>query len=222
MTTALQKARTGPERVAAAIRLGIVQRRYLVGQHLVEAELMKELDVGRSTVREALKLLSATGAITIVPHKGAVICALTKRDAIELLTVVEVLGGLAARLAAQNIALGNNRSRFENAAARVLVPNATHTQLARMLDGRADFYAVLFQIAANGELNRALPLTRAGLLRTQLHNLLTYEDQKRMRADYRAVARAILAADPKGAEQAMRKHMQNTIRIVEMRLPDER
>ena len=65
------------DRVAEAIGVGILKRRYLVGQRLVEADLMAELGVGRSTVREALKLLSATGVVELVPHRGAVIRAIT-------------------------------------------------------------------------------------------------------------------------------------------------
>ena len=197
------------DRIAHAIGIGILKRRYRIGQRLVEADLMQEFGVGRSTVREALKTLAGTGVVVLIPHRGAVIRALNRSDAEDLLQVLEVLCGLAARLAAMRIGMGENRKLFENASA-ALLSAAESEGPRRMLDLRARFYQTMFEIADNVELNRAMPSTRAHLFRTQMYEGSTLSDLEAMAAEYRGITEAILAGDAKKAETRARQHIENT------------
>ncbi|KQP49258.1 GntR family transcriptional regulator [Pseudorhodoferax sp. Leaf274] len=206
---AARHPRSTPDRVADAISKGILLRRFSVGQRLVEADLMRELGVSRSTVREALRVLAASGVVELTPHRGAVIRSLTREDAGHLLDVLEVLSGLAARLAAAHIDHGDNAQRFA-AAARQLVAVDTPEARGRVLDARANYYRVMFEIAGNHELDRVLPQSRAHLFRAQFHDALTGADLRAMVAEYRGITDAILAGDPALAEKRMRRHLQKS------------
>ena len=201
--------RSTPDRVADAISKGILMRRFTVGQRLVEADLTRDLGVGRSTVREALRILASSGVVDLTPHRGAVIRSLTRDDASSLLGVLEVLSGLAARLAAANIRIGDNARRFE-AAAQSLISAETPQALDRVLDQRANYYKVMFQIAASSELDRVLPQARAHLFRAQFYHSLTAVDLRAMVAEYRSITEAILDGDQEKAEKRMRRHLQKT------------
>jgi DNA-binding GntR family transcriptional regulator len=212
--------RNSSDLVAEAIAVGILKRRYVVGQRLVEADLMEELGVGRSTVREALKTLAGTGVVELIPHRGAVIRALNRRDAEELLQVLEVLCGLAARLAALRIEIGDNSKRFQ-AVTEALLSAGDSDRPMKMLDLRARFYQVIFDIAGSNELSRVVPSARAHLFRTQMYEGSTYSDLKAMAAEYRAITEAILEGDAKKAEQRMKQHMLSTGRRTLSRFPDQ-
>ncbi|MFA7667648.1 MAG: GntR family transcriptional regulator [Burkholderiaceae bacterium] len=199
------------DQVAHAISVGILKRQYLIGQRLTEAELTREHGVSRSTVREALKTLAATGVVELIPHRGAIIRSFTRTDAEDLLQLLEVLCGLAARLAAQRIGIGENRARFETVT-RQLLDHEGDEGLRRMLDRRARFYQTLFEIADNAELNRAVPAARAHLYRAQMYASATHTDLKAMAAEYRAIADAILDGDTGKAEARARRHIENTMR----------
>lgn len=201
--------RSTPDRVADAISKGILMRRFTVGQRLIEADLTRDLGVSRSTVREALRILASSGVVDLTPHRGAVIRSLTREDAASLLGVLEVLSGLAARLAAANIRIGNNARRFE-AAAQKLVSAETPDALDRVLDERANYYKVMFEIAASNELDRVLPQARAHLFRAQFYHSLTTADLRSMVAEYRAITEAILEGDQEKAEKRMRRHLQKS------------
>ena len=201
--------RSTPDRVADAISKGILMRRFTVGQRLVEADLTRDLGVSRSTVREALRILASSGVVDLMPHRGAVIRSLNRDDATSLLGVLEVLTGLAARLAAANIHLGNNAERFEAAAQKLIQAN-TPEALDRVLDERANFYKVMFDIADSGELDRVLPQARAHLFRAQFHHSLTSADLRSMVTEYRAITEAILRGDQAKAEARTRKHLQKS------------
>lgn len=208
-TLAKSPVASTPDRVADAISRGILMRHFTAGQRLVEADLVRSLQVSRGTVREALRLLSARGVVELTPHRGAVIRVLTPDDSQDLLQVMEVLAGLSARLATRKIGAGGNRARFEAVAARLRAPHTADT-LDSVLDERLDLYKAMFAIADNSELDRVLPLARAHLFRTQFHQFLTPSDLRAMVREYRGIADAILAGDEDKAEARMRKHIRMT------------
>lgn len=206
---AAKKPLSTPERVAASITKGLLRRELSVGQRLVEAELTARMGVGRSTVREALKILASQGVVELIPHRGAVIRGLTLSEARDLLAVLEVLTGLAARLAAERIELANHRRQFTEAARPLITPEDV-TELDRVLDQRARFYQVMFDIAGSEDLNRATPNWRAHLFRNQFYSFVTRGDLRAMVGEYRQIAEAILAGDPGKAELHTRRHLQKT------------
>lgn len=205
----VDKRPSTPDRVAAAISRGILMRRFTAGQRLIEADLQRSLQVSRGTVREALRILAASGVVELTPHRGAVLRILDRTDSENLLQVMEMLSGLSARLAAKKIAKPGNRTRFEAAAAKLVAPHDAG-RLESVLDERLDFYKVMFSIADNGELDRVLPLARAHLFRTQFHQYLTPSDIRAMVREYRSIAEAILAGDEGRAESRMRSHIRKT------------
>jgi len=56
-----------PDRVAAAITRGVLMRRFTAGQRLIEAELTRSLQVSRGTIREAVRILAASGVVELTP-----------------------------------------------------------------------------------------------------------------------------------------------------------
>jgi DNA-binding GntR family transcriptional regulator len=199
---------SSPDKVVEAISNGILARRYGVGHRLVEADLANSFNVSRGTVREALKKLAAQGVVRLDPHRGAAIRPLSRREAECLVIVLEVLCGLAARLAAEKIAQGRSRVRF--IAAANLLDGKTTTGSEQFLSDRAHYYAEILDIAENAELNRLMPVPQIHLFRSQFHNFLRPSNIKAMQKEYREVSAAILAGDGALAEKRMRKHMSKT------------
>lgn len=209
LAPAVRDDRGTPDRIAAAIVRGILERRYMPGERVTEAELTSTFGVGRGAVREAFRILSASGAIELSRHRGAVICTLTEADCRDLLDVTEMLLGLAARSAARSIEFGNNRAMLGKVA-QALRQRHSGRALPNVLDERLDFYNVMLRIAANRELARALPLARAQIFRAQFYNDLTPDDLRAMIEEYRGIVDAILAGDEAKAERRMREHVERT------------
>lgn len=82
------------EQVSAALREAIHDFRLQPGQRLVERELIEQLDVSRTTVREALRELTAEGLVTMVPQKGAIVSAPSFHDVGDLYEVRAALESL--------------------------------------------------------------------------------------------------------------------------------
>lgn len=210
---------SSPDQVVDAIVRGIMQRRYVPGQRLVEADLTRELNVSRGTIREALKRLAAESIVKITPHRGAYIRALTRTEVDELLVCLEVLTGLGARLAAENIDKGGNRARFTAVAEGLVQFQASGEDLYRSIRQRVDFYNAMLTVGGNRELARIMPLLQIHQFRTQFHAYHSGSDLKSHFAEYAAIVDAILTGDARVAERAMTKHIRNTGRRIRS-LPD--
>lgn len=205
---------SSPDKVVEAINRGIMSRRYGPGHRLVEADLASSLSVSRGTIREALKKLAAQGVVRLIPHRGAAIRPLSRDEAVKLLQVLEVLCGLAARLAAENIDEGDARRRFA-AAAELLSPTTMQLSPEQFLANRGHYYVAMFDIADNAELNRLMPISQIHLFRSQFQQYLGLRDLSAMQKEYREISEAVLAGHGAVAEARMRKHMRRTLDRIE-------
>lgn len=91
--------KTRQELVTDAIRAAILRGRFRPGDRLDQTDLAEELNVSRSPVREALRVLTAEDLVTHYPHRGTVVTERTVDELKELLFVRQLLEGAAARRA---------------------------------------------------------------------------------------------------------------------------
>ncbi|MGP9821744.1 GntR family transcriptional regulator [Salinarimonas sp. NSM] len=83
--------RTIAARAAEALRRRILSGAYPGGFALRQDALAAELGASRIPIREALVQLEAEGLVTIKPHRGAVVCALSAAEADELFALRALL-----------------------------------------------------------------------------------------------------------------------------------
>ncbi len=209
--------RSSPETVAGAIIEGILAGRYAPGQRLIEADLSARLGVSRGPIREALKLLAADGIVVLNRHRGAYVRAMTRKEVTDLLSVIEVLTGLAARQAAQNIDQGQNRARFQRAVDGLMALDDT-ADGPSVMAARNRFYGRLVELAGNRELARMLPAMQVNIVRLQVGAFQQPANRARRFANYRRIAAAVLAGQTRQAERLMRLHIRRT-RLDLRRLP---
>ncbi len=188
---------------------GLTDGRFVPGQRLAEPDLMRRYALGRSTVREALGRLAASGIVELVPHKGAQIRFLTRRAAEDVLRVTEPLLGLAARQAAEAVAAGADPAPLMAAAEAY---DAATENRAR---ARARYYRALTQLAGNAELERLLPMLQVHLIRAQLRP--NRPPGRSARAD---LVRTVAAGQANQAEVAARSHIRGLIELLPS-LPDQ-
>jgi DNA-binding GntR family transcriptional regulator len=89
------------EAVADQLRDLITEGVLAPGAHLNERVLCGELQVSRTPLREALRTLAAEGMVELLPNRGAMVAALSRRDVEHAFELMGALEGLAGELAAQ-------------------------------------------------------------------------------------------------------------------------
>ncbi len=87
--------------IADIIRDRIVEGILPAGSFVDEPALAEELDVSRTPVREALKVLAFEGLIDLYPNQGSYVTEITAEDARQLIELLAQLEGFAGELACQ-------------------------------------------------------------------------------------------------------------------------
>lgn len=91
------------EGVVARLRDYIVEGHLAAGERVPERQLCDLLNVSRTPLREALKVLAAEGLVQLLPNRGARVRAFGEQDLRYLFEVLAGLEMLAARLACERI-----------------------------------------------------------------------------------------------------------------------
>ncbi len=86
--------------VATIIRDMIVEDKIKPGERIRERQLSEELNVSRTPLREALKILEGEKLVALLPNRGAVVANPAPEEVKELLQVLGALEALGGRLAA--------------------------------------------------------------------------------------------------------------------------
>jgi len=89
---------TLPEQIAKAIADGIIKGEIAPGAGLREIPLAEHFGVGRSSIREALRLLERDGVVSIRPRHGATVTQLTADEMVEIYQIRAALLGVAFEL----------------------------------------------------------------------------------------------------------------------------
>ncbi len=91
------------EQVAHRLRQMLVENRISPGAKLNERELSNDLNVSRTPLREAIKMLAAEGLVELLPNRGAIAVELLEADVFNTFEVMAGLEAQSGELAAQRI-----------------------------------------------------------------------------------------------------------------------
>lgn len=193
------------DEVAAQLRDRIFSGELLPGSFLDEARLAEELQISRTPLREALKVLNAEGLVRHEPRRGCFVNEVTEQDLDEIFPVIALLEGRCAREAAVN-ATDADLAELE----------ALHEKLNRHARAKRinDYYAVNFTIheaiialAGNRWLAQVIGDLRKIVKLSRLQQLHAPGRLEQSLTEHMAVFAAMKARDPEGAEAAMRTHL---------------
>jgi DNA-binding GntR family transcriptional regulator len=201
-----RKTHSSADVIVRDIIQGIYEGRFAPGHRLVEADLTNSYRVSRSSVREALQRLAAERIVSVNLHRGAQIRRVTRAEMYDILAVLEVAIGLAARAAAERLA-EPNRSHFAKTFEQLLAFEE-QAESFELLRARNRFYRALVECSQNGELERILPTLHVHLIRLQHYTHGPIANRQRF-GDYRSIGNAVLAGEARRAELAGRRHIRH-------------
>ena len=203
---------TAVETVINAVKTGIKDGQYVPGQRLVEADLTKSLNVSRGPLREAMWRLSGEGLVEIKPNYGVTIKRLSKEEALGIFAIREMLEGLAARLAAENINLPGNLKRLEQAL-KLTIQSQNSPNLSEYSDANDIFHDAIIEIAGNSQLNSLIEQLRIPLYHLQFRHLLAGMTRASVK-QHKEIVAAISSGNPDKAEKSMRKHLRSSAALL--------
>ena len=191
--------------VAAQLRERIFAGELVPGAFLDEVALAGQMDISRTPLREALKVLTAEGLVRHEPRRGCFVNQVTAKDLDEIFPVIALLEGRCAHEAALH-ASDADVERLQ----------ALHDKLGRHAKARRinEYYSVNFEIheaiialAGNHWLAQVIGDLRKIVKLARLQQLHAPGRLDQSLAEHMAVFAALKARDPEGAEAAMRTHL---------------
>jgi len=208
------------EQVVAALRQAIMNFKLKPGQRLVERELIEQLGVSRTTVREALRQLTTEGLVTVVPQKGAVVSAPTMDEAVDLYEIRAALESFAV----QRFVERATDSQIERLDASVTHLNevAIRTEDTwQILSAKDLFYAVLIEGAGSAVLQQLLEGIQARVRVLRATSLSEGGRKFDAVQELRAIVDAISMRDSEQASRLCVEHVRSAARTALLRLSHE-
>jgi GntR family transcriptional regulator, transcriptional repressor for pyruvate dehydrogenase complex len=202
-----------------------------------ETDLSRELDVSRSSIREALRALESQGIIEVRSGAGSYVTqqpfsfssvreAVTwlsrRRDLLlPILQVRQALEVLAAGMAAANADadVHDELTRLVDEQALLFDPSTgpsvdilNEGDIQRLAELDVQFHQVIAAASGNPVADELIATIVASFSQSNKAIIYAGKGAQRTIADHRAIAAAICAADTPAAEQAMRAHLERVAR----------
>jgi len=198
------------DEVAQELRERIYAGTYEAGMPLRQEQLAEELQVSRTPLREALRVLEREGLLKSEPGRGARVVSADIKKLLDAYQLREVIDGLAARLAA----------RSEDVEARQALPKMVADQhavlepwhVAGYVLSNVQFHVAVIELADNEYLAGQIPLVR---MTSQVFMPVGPVEKERATlavSEHQLVAEAIAAGEADEAERLARAHITTTIK----------
>jgi len=192
------------------IRSAITSGKLAPGTRLKETDLVEELAVSRTPIREALNQLSKEGLVEIIPRRGAFVKRWTKKEALEVLFLREALEGLAGKLAVKRMTdkeiagLEGIMAEYENGSLDYVEADKRFHEAIVNACGMERLKELIWNLYDSLQMRKILALS--------------FHDEERIREskkEHSSIIRAFRAKDEEAVERAIKDNFQKTRAIVE-------
>ena len=197
------------DEVFLVLRERIYSGRYAPGEALPQVRIAAELNISRTPLREAFRMLEKEGIVKVGAGGGVHVVSADFRSLLHAYELREVVDGLAARLAAE-------RGRMHAAARLRPLLEAQRAALEpwtpeKYTEANVLFHAAIFEMADNEFLHAQMAVVR---MTAQVFSPTALLSQQRVFsaiAEHLKVTEAIEAGDAPRAETLARSHIRHTI-----------
>ena len=191
--------------VAAQLRQRIFSGELAPGTFVDEVAVCEQLQISRTPLREALKVLASEGLIRQEPRRGSFVNEVTEQDLDEIFPVIALLEGRCAHEAALKAsdadlqALAVLHERLQKSAKAMRINDYYEANYA--------IHEAINLLANNKWLAQVIGDLRKILKLARLQQLHAPGRLQQSLSEHMAVFAALQARDAQGAEAAMRTHL---------------
>lgn len=199
---------SGPlsSQVFEALEGDILSGRLQPGESLNEQKLSDQMQVSRTPVREAIRMLEQTGLVEVTPHRGAVVLGISNEDFKDISTIRMYVEGLSARWAAEHITPQQLQELTELVELQEFY--LMKGRVTQINDLDSHFHQRIYQASGSRTLSHIL---------SELHHMIQWFREESFRAEGRAekavaehrqILEAVAAGDGELAERLMVAHIE--------------
>lgn len=190
------------------IRQAILNLDLKPGQRLVERELVEQLNVSRTTIREVLALLVSEGLVTVIPQQGAIVSVLSDDEAADIYGMRSALERFAVEWFVERASPEQVRDLRVALETYVETTDDEENKLAE-LKAKDNFYAVLLEGANSPPLTQILTALHGRVRVLRAMSLSVPGRARESALELTRVVELIEAGDAVGAGEACAEHVRN-------------
>lgn len=195
------------EQVCERIRSAILSGELKPGSKLTEQDLAAELEVSRTPVREAIRQLEVERLVNRTPFVGVTVAQLSPQEVIELLDIREVLEGLVARLATEN--MDSFHLQRLKKSLQQLAASARKSDVGAYLDQALAFRRALVECCGSATLSEHVMAIENRLRLTGSRTALLPGRMEAAIEEHEKLLDAIVRGDAKAAERLNRERIRH-------------
>jgi DNA-binding GntR family transcriptional regulator len=193
------------DQVRQSLEEAILAGQIQPGEHLAETRIGEQLNVSRTTVREALLMLEQQGLVVSVPRRGMFVTRLSEQDALDLAFLRVLLEGFAVVVGRSRIdddLIAQLKSQIEDMLA-CEIPG----ELPRLIEIDLAFHGRLIELADSPRLKAAWSSLNSQLGALMLRGIESHDFSTGDVADLHAdLLAAIRAGNSEGMVRGLLEH----------------
>ncbi|HOG52465.1 MAG TPA: GntR family transcriptional regulator [Bacillota bacterium] len=175
------------------------------GAPISEQDLIKELGISRTPIREALNRLEAEHLVTIYPKRGIFVTEVSIKDIMDIYMLREAIEPIAARLAATNMDFDKLKALHDK-----YYSQEARNDLESYIEADLEFHKLVAESTGNMYLEQILKNLYAQNSRIRIISKVRIkEHEAEAWLEVTKVIEALMDRDPSRAEDLMKKHIRN-------------
>lgn len=195
------------DEVVGRIRAMLLEGEIPPGDRIPERELCERLNISRTPLREALKVLAAEGLVQLLPNRGSRAARLTDQDMRDLFEVCQGLEALAGELACERITAAQLAEI--SAAHEAMARHYRNGNLAQYYRCNRFIHEAIVQIAANTVLETLYESVTARIRRARYLTPMTPERWALALREHEAILNMLQRRDGVGLAHILRTHLRH-------------
>jgi DNA-binding GntR family transcriptional regulator len=186
---------------------------YPPGTPLRQEQVAEELQVSRTPLREALRILQSEGLLSVGRGNRVEVISRDNSRFLDALVLREVIDGAAARLCAEKSLSSEQRAEMDAAVAaqRDTIDPWDRRAFAK---ADADLHVRILDLSGNHYLRQQVGLVRLTIQVFQTGSDFTAAEAELKIKEHAAIVKAIAAGDSDGAETRAREHIRRAIKVL--------
>jgi len=178
---------------------------YKPGDYLNTAQVMNDLEMGRTPINQAIHRLASEGLLQVIPRKGVMVAPLSIDDALELIEVRLANESLCISLACQRVT-DSDIAALRELNQQIAQASEQRDRIDMMLLDR-QFHHLLASIAGNSRLIDILSVIHAQAQRFWATTLSRESHMQEVITEHNAIIDALEQQDLQAADAATRAHI---------------
>jgi len=201
------------QEIANNLREMIMSGELREGDKIKENEFCELMDISKTPLREALRVLSAEGLIRLIPNRGSYVTTPTFEEIKEMFDVMSVLEGVCARTAAEK--MSNIDYEKLKKIHLQLEENFRLKDQKRYIRINNKYHSFVQELAGNKTLNQIVNGLRQKILLYRYKSLNLSGRFEQSIQEHRDLLEAFRKRDAEKAELLMKSHMKKQSEALE-------